>query len=94
MIYLFTSHSVLIDTHYFYENEIVYNYTEYSKSTFINAYHISDFKNTIPVPSGKSFIMPPKNEWIHKYNYGTEKIQNTIKLRIEEIIFEKLSENH
>jgi hypothetical protein len=38
--------------------------------------------------------MPPKNEWIHKYNYGTEKIQNTIKLRIEEIIFEKLSENH
>ncbi len=95
VIYLFTKQSVLVSTHYFYEDEKVYIYTEYGKSTYLYTYHISNLNRTIPCQTVISIIPPPKNEWVYYRNDNTtEKTHDAIKLRIVEIIFQKLSENH
>lgn len=95
MIYLFSNTST---SEYFYDSktDMVFLHSVYEKSVYVSCWLRTDLTQTLPVPYHKPFICA--FEFIHRSElakkYNTDDTYNLINFRIEEIIYEKLTENH
>lgn len=99
MIYLFSNASTCESiSEYFYDSEtdMVFMHSLYEKSVYVSCWLRANLKQTLPVPYHKPF--PRTFEFIDRdklaAKYNTDDTYNLINFRIEEIIYEKLTENH